>query len=155
VMVRRTFYQYFDSIYPHHPSGPIDGNMASWSCYGWSTAHTPNAQRPPFYCDFPFDYPSGEVIPELWKVWLSHDPVVNWPERVDSLRRMKGILLDVGFRDEFNLQYVHRILSQSLQSAGIVHDVEEFDGPHTTHVRERVLFALGWFSQVLATEASA
>jgi enterochelin esterase family protein len=152
-MIPATFYRYFDSIYPHAPAGPVDGNMDSWFCYGWSAAHTPNSARPPYYCDFPFDYPSGEVFPHLWEQWLSHDPVVNWASRVENLRALQGILLDVGYRDEYNLHYVHRILSKGLRSANIAHDVEEYDGPHTTHVRERVIFALTWFSQVLSLHA--
>ena len=103
----------------------------------------------PYYVDLPIAYPSGAVIQPLWDRWLSYDPIVSWRERVDNLRQLRGILLDCGYRDDFDLHYGHRLLSGALSGAGIAHQVEEHDGTHDGRLFERLQFALGWFSQVL------
>ena len=55
--------------------------------------------------DLPVAWPSGEVIREVWDRWLSFDPVVNYADRLDNLRRLSGILLDAGSHDQFGLQW--------------------------------------------------
>ena len=143
------FYKFYNNIYPREPNGPVNGDFYSWLCYGLASCYTPNVAKPPFYVDFPIAFPSGEVIPHLWAQWLSYDPVVSWQERAENLRRLRGILLDVGYHDEYDLQYGHRILSRGLSSVSIPHQVEEHDGTHGSRLFERIQFALGWFSQVL------
>jgi pimeloyl-ACP methyl ester carboxylesterase len=143
------FIKFYNNIYPREPDGPVSGDFYSWLCYGLASCYTPNIDKPPFYVDFPIAYPSGDVIPHLWEKWLSYDPAVSWRGRVDNLRRLRGILLDVGYHDEYDLQYGHRILSLGLTGAEIAHQVEEHDGTHGSRFFERVRFALGWFSQVL------
>lgn len=143
------FYQFYDSIFPEQPNGPIEGVRLSRLCYGLSACYTPNPTQPPFYVDLPIDYPSGEVIQPLWEQWLSYDPVVSWRNRVDNLRQLRGILLDVGYNDEYGLHYGHRLLSRGLTSVGITHQVEEHDGCHDARLFERFQLALRWFSDVL------
>jgi S-formylglutathione hydrolase FrmB len=144
-----TFYRYFDSIYPREPDGPRPGNIDSWFSYAQPAAFAPNPDRPPFYGDFPFEYPSGDVVPGVWDRWLAFDPTLNWESRQDNLRRLRGILLDVGSQDELGLQYAHRILSRRIGAAGIRHEAREHEGTHTSHLRERVTLACGWLSDHL------
>lgn len=142
-------YKYYNSIYPERPSGPIAGNFWSELSYGLASCYTPNADNPPYYVDLPLEYPSGAVLQPLWNRWLSYDPVVSWPERTDALRGLRGILLDVGYNDEWDLHYGHRLLSRGLSGAGIHHDVQEHQGTHSGRLYERLQVALEWFSHTL------
>jgi pimeloyl-ACP methyl ester carboxylesterase len=143
------FHHYYDRIFPNPPSGPIEGDAISYMCYGLSQAYTPNISNPPYYADFAVEFPTGEVINEHWNKWLALDPVVSWEPRLDNLRKLHGLLLDVGYHDEFDLHYGHRILSRHLTDSGVHHDREEHDGTHTSRMFERIQFSLGWFSSVL------
>jgi hypothetical protein len=145
-------YRFFNHIFPDEPNGPVAGNFDSWLSYGLATCYTPNVAKPPFFVDLPVDFPSGEIIPDLWERWLSYDPVVSWRARQENLRRLRGILLDVGYHDEYDLHYGHRLLGRGLTSAGIPHQVEEHDGTYGSRLYERITFALGWFSEVLERE---
>lgn len=144
------FYRYFDRLQGKAPSGPIDGDINSYMCYGLSQAYSPDLAAGPFHAGFPIDHPSGDVIEERWRRWLELDPVVSWEPRLEQIRRLRGLLLDVGANDEHGHHYGHRVLSRRLSAAGIAHDVEEHDGTHTSRMFERIAFALGWLSGVLA-----
>ncbi|MEA2661807.1 MAG: hypothetical protein QOH08_1379 [Chloroflexota bacterium] len=144
------FYRYFDRLYPNEPAGPIAGDIGSWFCYALAAAHTPNVARPPYFVDFPVDYPSGDIIPDRWATWQSYDPVENWTSRTAALRGMRGILIDCGYRDENRYHFGNRMLSARLRAAGIAHRSEEHDGGHTDRLFERVQFSYSWLSTALA-----
>jgi enterochelin esterase family protein len=145
-------YKYLDSIWPEPPNGPVEGNEWSEITYDYSATYSPNPDNPPFYVDLPVAWPSGELIQDFWNRWLSFDPVVNVHERHDNLRRLSGILLDVGSNDDFNLQWGHRLLSHYLTEAGIPHDNRENPGNHGGRARERFQVSLEWLAQVLELE---
>ena len=88
-------YKYLDSIWPEAPNGPVEGNFWSEIVYDYAACYSPNPDKPPFYVDLPVAFPSGELIQEVWDRWLSFDPVVNVHDRLDNLRKLSGILLDV------------------------------------------------------------
>jgi len=75
--------------------------------------------------------------------------VVNWRDRVDNLKQLRGILLDAGQKDDYNLHWGHRLLSHRLHEAGIAHEIRENPGNHGGRARERYQVALEWLSQVL------
>jgi enterochelin esterase-like enzyme len=143
-------YEYLTSIWPEAPNGPIEGNDMSSMVYAYSAAYSPNPENPPFYVDLPVTFPSGELIQEVWERWLSFDPVVNWRTRLDNLQRLRGILLDVGASDDYQLQWGHRLLSHHLRKAGIPHDYQENTGNHGGRSRESIQGALQWLGRVLA-----
>ena len=143
-------YKYLDSIWPEAPNGPIDGNFWSEIVYDYAATYSPNPDRPPFYVDLPVAYSSGELIQEVWDRWLSFDPVVNVRDRLDNLRKLSGILLDAGSKDDYNLHWGHRLLSHRLHEAGIAHEARENPGNHGGRARERYQVALQWLAQVLA-----
>lgn len=72
----------------------------------------------------------GEKIPERWKTWLSHDPVYFLNERLENLKKLSSIYLDVGSKDNFHLQFGTRQVAQLLEAQHIAHDFVEFDGTH-------------------------
>ncbi len=149
-VTHKTFlYDYLSSIWPEAPNGPVEGNDLSQLVYACSACYSPNVDNPPFYVELPIAFPSGELIQEVWDRWLSFDPVVNWRDRLDNLRRLTGILLDVGSNDDHHMQWGHRLLSHHLREAGIGHEVTENTGNHGGRSRERFQVALQWLAQVL------
>ena len=142
-------YKYLDSIWPETPAGPIEGNGWSEIVYDYAACYSPNPERPPFYVDLPVAHPSGELIQEVWDRWLAFDPVVNVHDRLDNLRKLSGILLDVGFNDDHSLYWGHRLLSHYLTEGGIAHEHRENPGNHGGRADERHQMALQWLSQVL------
>src|SRR5579859_3248400 len=112
-------YKYLDSIWPDAPDGPIEGNVWAEIVYNYSATYSPNPDNPPYYVDLPVAFPSGELLHDVWDRWLSFDPVVNVHDRLGNLRTLRGILLDVGSNDDYELQWGHRLLSHYLTQAGI------------------------------------
>jgi len=143
-------YEYLDSIWPEAPNGPIEGNFLSELVYAYSASYSPNPGNPPFFVDLPIEFPTGELVVEAWERWLRFDPVVNWRSRLENLRKLSGILLDVGVSDDYELQWGHRLLSHHLGGAGITHEATENEGDHGGRSRERVQVALRWLSRILS-----
>jgi len=79
----------------------------------------------------PFNLESGELIDERWKNWLRHDPIHLVTRYRDNLRKLRGIYIDCGWRDQYHIHYGSRLLSQRLAAAGVRHVYEEFDDNHS------------------------
>ena len=79
----------------------------------------------------PYDLYTAELIPERWQNWLSWDPARSADKYADNLRRLKGIYIDCGERDQFTLHYGARRLHRALQRLNIKHVYEEFPDDHT------------------------
>ena len=98
--------------------------------------------------DYPFDLETGELRPDVWARWLTHDPVrmAELPDVIANLRKLKGIYIECGTQDEFNLHYGARILTQRLRAAGIAVEHREFDGGHM-NVHYRYDESLTWLGE--------
>jgi pimeloyl-ACP methyl ester carboxylesterase len=142
-------YRYLDSIWPKAPDGPVIGNLWSQIVYDYAACYSPNPDCPPYFVDLPVAFPSGELLQDVWGRWLSFDPVVNYRGRVDNLKKLSGILLDVGADDDYQLYWGHRLLSHHLQHADVPHEATENPGDHGGRANERYQVALQWLSQVL------
>ena len=79
----------------------------------------------------PFNLETGEVLPERWKRWQANDPINLVHEYRKNLRKLRGIYVDCGARDQYHIQYGSRILSKRLALEGIAHTYEEFDDTHS------------------------
>jgi enterochelin esterase family protein len=126
--------------FPHPPEArgrhwfSIINMLAMASCY------SPNPDSPIGF-DLPFDEHTGELRPEIWQRWLSHDPVELAAQHAEALRSLRLYYLDCGSWDEHHLQLGHRIFAQRLKALGVPHTYEEFDGGHSNiaHRYERSL----------------
>jgi S-formylglutathione hydrolase FrmB len=85
----------------------------------------PNGFRVPFNLD------TGELLPARWRAWLRHDPVHLVRRSAANLRRLRGIYIDCGWRDQYHIHYGTRLLSRELRRVGVEHRYEEFDGTHS------------------------
>jgi hypothetical protein len=87
--------------------------------------------RAPLGFRLPFHLDTGELLPARWRCWLAHDPVRLVGRYARNLRRLKGLYLDCGWRDQYHIHYGTRQLARRLASAGIAHRYEEFDDDHS------------------------
>jgi hypothetical protein len=79
----------------------------------------------------PFNLETGELIPKRWEAWRRHDPINLVARYRKNLKTLRGIYIDCGSRDQYNIHYGCRTLSKRLQLAGIEHSYEEFDDNHS------------------------
>jgi hypothetical protein len=87
--------------------------------------------RAPLGFRVPFNLETGELIEARWRAWRRHDPVNLVARHAASLRSLRGIYLDCGWRDQYHIHYGSRILSARLSAARIAHTYEEFDDNHS------------------------
>ncbi|MCC6195090.1 MAG: hypothetical protein IT518_11530 [Burkholderiales bacterium] len=80
----------------------------------------------------PFDLDSGELIPQRWAKWLEHDPIHLVGRYARNLRKLRGVYLDCGWRDQYFLHYGARILSRAMTRHRVAHVYEEFDDTHSS-----------------------
>jgi S-formylglutathione hydrolase FrmB len=88
-------------------------------------------RRAPLGFRVPFNMESGEVIERRWNKWRSHDPINLVAKYRANLKTLRGIYIDCGWRDQYQIHYGTRILSKRLAAAGIHHTYEEFDDNHS------------------------
>jgi enterochelin esterase-like enzyme len=79
----------------------------------------------------PFDLHTCELDPRRWGQWLSHDPLNLVESYAQQLASLKMLYIDVGSRDQYNIQYGTRAFIRRLEKLGIEHHFEEFDGTHS------------------------
>ena len=95
-------------------------------------AWTPNPNKPPFFCDFPFSYEGDKMIVNqaILEKWEANMPVYIVDKYADNLRKMSAIKLDWGRNDSPRFPLQIGMLSQRLENLGINHFAEEYIGDH-------------------------
>ena len=110
----------------------MDGRwLSAINVIAMAAAYSPN-EREPHGFDLPFDLETCELRQDVWARWLAWDPVrmVAEPEHQAALKGLAALFIDVGSRDEFNLQWGARALRRRLTNHKIPHVYEEFDDGH-------------------------
>lgn len=98
--------------------------LAMAACY------SPN-RRSPWGFDLPFDLETCEIDARVMARWRKADPVEACRTYARNLRKLRGVFLDCGMKDEFTLHAGTRILAERLRALGGVRVVhEEFDDGH-------------------------
>lgn len=80
--------------------------------------------------DLPVDLYTCRLKEDVWARWLECDPIMLASRYADNLRRLHLIYMDCGTRDEFNLHFGARQMSQTLSELNVAHVYEEFDDGH-------------------------
>lgn len=97
---------------------------------------SPNPNKPPFYCDVPFEYKGGELVvnQEVLEKWYQNMPFYMIDDYLDNLKKLKAIKFDWGRNagDRFTIQC--EMFSQKLENVGIKHFAEEYIGTHTNNI---------------------
>jgi putative esterase len=121
---------------------PLLNELAMASCY------SPNPDSELGF-DLPFDVKTGAVVDDVWRLWLSQDPVRMIRGRVDALKTQSLIFLDCGTKDEWFLDLGTRLMASEMRAAGLDPIHEEFDAGHM-HIPFRYNRSLPLISKALA-----
>jgi S-formylglutathione hydrolase FrmB len=125
------------------------GDFATLNTIAMSAHYSPNAAAP-LGLDLPFELPTGRVREDVWARWLTHDPVRFVPEGVDAFRRLAGVFIDCGTRDEHELRWGARMIAAALRDAGVPVEHQEFEDGHMG-TGYRYDASLRWIAPRLAT----
>jgi len=79
----------------------------------------------------PFNLHTCELDMTRWSRWLSHDPLNLLDSHAEQLASLNMLYVDVGSRDQYNIQYGTRAFIRRLEKLGVGHHFEEFDGTHS------------------------
>ena len=95
-------------------------------------AWSPNPDKPPFFCDFPFTYEGDKMIvnQNVLEKWQANMPLYMVDKYADNLRKLNAIKLDWGRNDSPRFPLQIGMLSQKLENLGINHYAEEYIGDH-------------------------
>jgi hypothetical protein len=82
--------------------------------------------------DLPIDMATGALREDIWAQWLAYDLVrlVRRADYIEALRGLRGLYIDCGAYDEYNLQIGARLVSKTLTELGVSHRYEEYPGGH-------------------------
>jgi len=79
----------------------------------------------------PLDLETAEIIPERWANFEKWDPVNMVETRGAGLKSLKGLYIDCGDVDQFDLLYGARRFHRALEKIGVSHRYEEFPDDHS------------------------
>lgn len=79
----------------------------------------------------PVDLHTCERDPARWANWLAFDPLVMVEEKGENLKKLKGLFIDCGDVDQYDLVYGARRMHRRLQEMGVRHRYEEFPDDHS------------------------
>ena len=79
----------------------------------------------------PYETATGELVAEVWDLWLENDPVRMVSKNAEALRSMRAIYIDAGQRDQYFLDLGAEAFRRELEAIGVT-DVffELFDATH-------------------------
>lgn len=137
-----------------------------------SAAFSPNPNRAPLFVDFPFEAKSGICNPPpegqlltktpcvqkneaVYAKWRSKFPVYIAEANKENLKKLRGIFLDYGEKEEFpHIPTGVRLFSSTLSELNIPHQFEVYaDGDHGSLIRQRMeTRLLSFFNEKLVFE---
>jgi len=120
--------RFLEAVWKKHKLTTAEGHTIMNLCM--AATYDPDATAPHGF-RVPFHMETGALLGERWRQWLRHDPVNLVARYASNLRRLKGIYIDCGWRDQYMIHYGSRQLSRKLEQAGIAHRYEEFDDDHS------------------------
>jgi S-formylglutathione hydrolase FrmB len=122
-----------------------------------SAAFSPNPNRAPFLVDFPFELKSGTCTPPaegklltstpcvqrneaVYAKWRSKLPVYIAEANKENLKKLRGIFIDYGEKEEFeHIRMGVKLLSNTFSELNIPHQFEVYaDGDHGSLIRQRM-----------------
>ncbi len=105
---------------------PHDAELINTYCMAACYSAEPSGE-----VTLPFDTRSGRLLPEVWERWLAWDPVRMAPRYAQALRSLRGVYIDAGGSDEYNLDLGAEAFRQELNALSVT-DVhfELFEGGH-------------------------
>jgi enterochelin esterase-like enzyme len=99
-----------------------------------AAAWSPNPKNAPLFLDLPTR--DGQPRPEVIAKWIANAPLASVDQYISNLRRLRAIALDVGTKDW--LLPGSKALHEVLDSYGIAHAYETYEGDHVSGVEARL-----------------
>jgi S-formylglutathione hydrolase FrmB len=111
---------------------PGSGDFSALMVIAMAASYDPSPDEP-WGIRLPFDLETLELDDQAWARWLEFDPLnmIDAPACQEALRGLRGLYLDVGTRDQYNIQFGNRRLARKLERLDIEFHYEEFDGTHS------------------------
>lgn len=109
----------------------------------------PDPSRP-FGVRLPVTLDTCELIAERWNNWLAWDPLSLVETRGTAMKALKGLYIDCGDVDQYNLVYGARRMHRELTRLGVAHAYEEFPDDHSS-VDYRMDISLPFLAKALST----
>ena len=118
-----------------------------------AAAWSPNPKNPPFFFDLPTR--NGELQPLVAAKWAANAPLAMVDQYLANLRRLRAIAADAGDMDN-PIAGTVRTLHDMLETNGVAHAIEIYEGNHVNRIAERVeTRVLPFFSVNLAFPGEA
>lgn len=121
---RRFLKNFWEKKYPGSPDYSTLMTLAMAATY--DPSETPEEE-----IRLPFDLETLEMDSQRWQAWLRHDPLNLVNAHAEQLASLRLLYLDVGSRDQYNIQFGTRAFVRRLEKLAIKHHFEEFDGTHS------------------------
>jgi len=114
---------------PKYPGNSLHDLMT----FAMAATYDPDPD-PEVFCGIrlPVDPDTCELIEERWTAWLKWDPVHMADRHVDALKSLKGLWIECGDQDQYNLVYGARRLHKKLDRYGVEHVYREFKDNHSS-----------------------
>ncbi|MBL6690355.1 MAG: enterochelin esterase [Pseudomonadales bacterium] len=111
----------------------MGGDFHNLMILAMAASYDPDPDEP-YGIRLPVTTDTCEIIEDRWQNWLAWDPVhmVDSTDAQHNLKKLKGLFIDCGTKDQYNLVYGARQLTKKLQLLGIDHRYEEFPDNHST-----------------------
>ena len=114
---------------------PSGGDVMCLMMVAMAATYDPDPTAPNGF-RIPHDLESGERIETRWQRWLRHDPVemiASYKAKTHraNLKRLRGIYIDCGWRDQYHIHFGSRRLSALLHNHNVKHRYLEFNGTHS------------------------
>lgn len=111
-----------------------NASFSQISTLALAAAWAPNPQNPPFYLDLPFA--DGDVRPEIAAKFAANRTLYMVDQYIYNLKKLQGIGMDVGDQDMGTASATR--LHEILESYGIIHVFEVYEGDHLNRIAERI-----------------
>ncbi|MEN8186055.1 MAG: alpha/beta fold hydrolase [Bacteroidota bacterium] len=131
---------------PDGMNGPDQTKFLTSALYSQAAAWSPNLNNPPYMVDLFFEYPSGNIIPNVWIHWVENDPFYMLDFYGGDFGSLNGIYFDVGEQDELGIGQLYHFLTQKLDAMGITYSYEIHDGGHFNKMFSRMEVSLKFCS---------
>lgn len=139
----------FLTAFRDHPQRLKRDDWALLDIYAMSACYAADADGT---INLPFDLGSGRLREEVWERFLAWDPVRMVPRYADALRSMRGIWIDAGKSDEFQLDLGAEAVRAELEKIGVGDPMVQFalhEGQHGG-TDWRYPLALAWLAERIA-----
>lgn len=123
-----------------------------------TAAFSPNAAGPMFLT-LPYSMRDGEslqVVDSVYAKWVAHAPLDMVPAYATGLRKLRGLMFDVGTSDALVTVASQAAMDSAFTRAGVRHTFETYDGDHSNRIAARLATSvLPFFSKTLDFGGSA